>query len=118
MKGRVGMGTINKFEVNKLFNRWDRGCVNRIYILSGKIISALNTIKRETELLLSGEKLRQVYHQRNPHPFLPGEINLSDYYDSENNQRHCTESKVYKLHGMYIYTQADWVITTLFIKTQ
>lgn len=35
---RVGMGTVNKSEVNKLINGWDRECVNHIYILSGEII--------------------------------------------------------------------------------
>lgn len=115
MKLRVGMGTVNKFELNKLFNGWDGGCVNHIYILSGEIISVFKIIKREIEFLLSGEKLRQVYHLWNPHPFLPGQINVFDYYDCENNQRHYTESKVYKLHGMCIYTQVDWDITTLFI---
>lgn len=49
MKLRVETGTENKFEVNSFFNVWDKGCVNYIYILSGEIISVLNTIKRKIE---------------------------------------------------------------------
>lgn len=35
IKLKVGMGTVNKFEVKKLFNTWDREFVNHIYIVSG-----------------------------------------------------------------------------------
>lgn len=63
--------TVNKFKVKKLFNGWDRKCVNYIYILSGEIISVFKTIKRKIECYYQGKSwVKSIFYKIHIHFFL------------------------------------------------
>lgn len=71
MKLRVGTGRVNQFEVNKLFNGWDREFVNHIYILSGEIISVFKTMKKKIEFCYQGKSwVRSIIYEIHIHFFL------------------------------------------------